>query len=71
MDIGNKVKKYMLTQLDKPTAWIGVIILTLQFLHLQSFIFIFAVAMIVLPMDSFTETFKKWTGKLNDLDKDA
>lgn len=65
--MGNRIKNYFITQLDKPTAWVGIIILLLQFLHLQSFIFIFAVALIALPMESFTNTFKKWTGEIRDI----
>lgn len=68
--IVDKVQKYMLAQLDKLTAWIGLIGLILQALHMQSFLFILFVALIALPEGNFSAVFKKWTKSLKDLDKE-
>ncbi len=66
----DRIKKYLLSQLDKTTAWIGMIGLLLQALHMQSFLFILFIALIVMKQDSFSDIFKKWTGEIRDIAKE-
>lgn len=68
--MGDRVKNYLLSQLDKTTAWIGVIGLTLQFLGLGSFLFLLFVFLVFLPESSFSNLFKKWTGEIRDIAAD-
>lgn len=65
----NNIKKYLLNQADKMTAWIGVIGLALLFLGLSSFLFMLFIALIVLPEGKFSNLFKGWTQELRDMDK--
>lgn len=64
-----RIKNYLISQLDKTTAWIGFIGLILMALHLYSFMFILFVAMIFLPETSFSSTFKKWAGEVRNAAK--
>jgi hypothetical protein len=64
-----KFVAYLLDQMNKTTAWIGVIGILLQVFHLQSAMFVLFVLLIVLPETSFSSTFKEWAQKLRDLDK--
>ncbi len=65
----NKVIAYLLEQLNKTTAWVGIIGIALQMLGMQSVMFVLFILLIVLPETSFSNTFKEWTQKLRDMDK--
>lgn len=67
----NKIKKYLLSQADKLTAWIGFIGLALLFVNWTSALFILFVALVVLPEAKFSDTFKEWTKKIKEIDKNV
>lgn len=64
-----KFKKYLLDQLDKTTAWIGLIGLILLFVGWGSALFFLFVALIFLPETHFSEKFKQWTNLVKNFDK--
>lgn len=55
---------FILEQLNKTTAWVGIIGITLQLLGLQSVMFVLFILLIVLPESNFSSTFKEWTERL-------
>lgn len=57
----NFIKK----QLNKTTAWIGLVGIFFQLINLYSGLFFLFVALIFLPESSFSETFKKWSESIN------
>lgn len=58
------IKKYLLTQANKSTAWIGFLGLLFLILHLYSFLFLLFMMLIVFPESRFSDTFKDWTQKI-------
>ncbi|MFO0958224.1 MAG: hypothetical protein U0800_12495 [Isosphaeraceae bacterium] len=65
----DKLKDYLLGQLDKLTAWIGLIGLALHFLGFNNLLVFLFVALIILPESQFSDVFKKWTKDIRDADK--
>lgn len=65
----DKLKTYLLGQLDKMTAWIGLIGLALHFFGFNSLLVFLFVGLIVLPESQFSDVFKKWTNDIREADK--
>lgn len=63
-----KIKKYLLAQADKMTAWIGFIGVLLLLAGMHSLLIVLFVALIALPESQFSEIFKAWTKKIKDID---
>lgn len=64
------VVKYILSQLDKTGAWVGIIGMVLLFINAHSLLFFLFVLLIVLPEQNFSEIFKKWTVYVRSTIKD-
>ncbi|MEI7578596.1 MAG: hypothetical protein WCJ58_00995 [bacterium] len=56
--------KFLIKQLDKTTALIGLIGLFFQLINWHSGLFFLFVALLFLPEASFSEKFKLWTDKI-------
>lgn len=63
-----KAWAYLLGRADHLTAWIGFIGLVLQFLNLQSVMFILFIALLVLPEAQFNLFAREATKKLREAD---
>lgn len=60
---------YVLTRLDDPTAWIGIIGLLLMLFGFHSALGMLFVILLVFPETQFNSFFKEWAQKLRDLNK--
>ena len=60
---------YLTAQLDKMTAWIGLIGLVLTFLGFHGALTTLFLLLIVLPESQFSEMFKKWTKGIRDAEQ--
>lgn len=66
----DNITKYLLKQMDKTTAWIGLIGLCLLFLGLSSFLLILFIALIVLPEGQISNVFKGWTKEIREFEQE-
>jgi len=60
---------YLIAQLDKATAWIGVLGLILYYLNLHTALILLFILLVILPESQFSEMFKKWTSEIRDIEK--
>lgn len=60
------MREFFIKQLDKTTAWIGLIGLFFLLIGWSSGLFFLFIALILLPETSFSEKFRNWTGKIKN-----
>lgn len=65
---GERIWSYILSQLDKTTAWVGLIGIVLYCIHLHTLLIALFVALIILPEGNFSAAFKKMTAGLRSID---
>ncbi len=65
-----KFFNYCIAQLDKMTAWIGLIGIICLMLGMHTALAIIFVLLIVLPEAEFSELFKRWTKGIREIEKD-
>lgn len=61
-----KFLDYLINQLEKVTAWIGVVGFILWILGLHSFLVVLFILLIVLPEAHFRDTFAGWNKKIKE-----
>lgn len=65
-----KYLNLLIKQLDKTTAWVGIIGLTLLILGLHSVLFFLFILLVVAPEASLKDMFMKWTASIKEVEKD-